>query len=277
MTLALAAMRTSRIGLGPGVLIPSLRHVLTNAAAIAHLEHLAPGRVVVAVGSGFTGRRALGQRPLRWSFVRAYIVALRRLLRGEAVEWEGAVIQMLHPDEFAPARPINVPILVGTAGPRGVAVAREVGDGYFGQGEPGAPWVARLHFGTVLDEGEDPNSERVMLAAGHAAAVAYHAGYERRTGSVLPGWERFAAEVEALPEETRHLALHSGHLVAPNALDRSVLTGELLVTMGLAGDMEAQRARLERLGAAGVTEVVYQPAGPDIPRELRAFAEVAGL
>src|SRR5579884_4283101 len=63
VTLALAAERTSRIGLGPSVLIPSLRHVLTNASAIATLEHLAPGRVVVAIGSGFTGRRALGKPP----------------------------------------------------------------------------------------------------------------------------------------------------------------------------------------------------------------------
>src|SRR4051794_260549 len=50
--LALAAQRTSTIRLGPGVLVPSLRHVMTNAAAIATLEGLAPGRVVVAVGGG---------------------------------------------------------------------------------------------------------------------------------------------------------------------------------------------------------------------------------
>jgi 5,10-methylenetetrahydromethanopterin reductase len=277
ITLALAAERTTRISLGPGVLIPSLRHVLTNAAAIAHLEHLAPGRVVVAVGSGFTGRRALGQRPLRWSFVRSYIVALRRLLQGEEVEWEGAAIKMLHPDGFAPPRPIAVPILVGTAGPKGIAVAREVGDGYFGQADPGAAWVARLHHGTVLDDGEDPGAERVMLAAGHAAAVAYHAAYERGTGGALPRWQAFADQVEALPARSRHLALHTGHLIAPNDIDRSVLTGDLLVTMGLAGTVEAQRSRLDQLAQRGVTEAVYQPAGPDIPRELRRFADVAGL
>ena len=184
---------------------------------------------------------------------------------------------MLHLDGFAPARPMSVPILVGTAGPKGIAVAREVGDGFFGQADPGAAWVARLHFGTVLDPGEDPGCERVVLAAGHAAAVAYHAGYERGTTSPLPGWEQFVHQVQALPERTRHLAIHSGHLVAPNALDRSVITGELLVNMGLAGDIEAQRARLQQLAARGVTEVVYQPAGPDIPRELRAFAAAAGL
>jgi len=44
MTLALAAERTERIGLGPGVLVPSLRHPMVNAAATATLAALAPGR-----------------------------------------------------------------------------------------------------------------------------------------------------------------------------------------------------------------------------------------
>ena len=60
--LAESARRTSRIVLGPGVLVPSLRHPMTNAAAIAMLMDLAPGRVNVAIGSGFTGRVALVQR-----------------------------------------------------------------------------------------------------------------------------------------------------------------------------------------------------------------------
>jgi hypothetical protein len=33
--------------------------------------------------------------------------------------------------------------------------------------------------------------------------------------------------------------------------------------------------RLVGLAAAGMTEFVYSPAGPDIPRELRAMARVA--
>src|ERR1700704_3117127 len=66
MALTRCAERTSRIGLGPGVLVPSLRHPMVKAAAIAELVGLAPGRVVVAVGSGFTGRFTLGQRPMPW-------------------------------------------------------------------------------------------------------------------------------------------------------------------------------------------------------------------
>ena len=60
MSLALAAERTERIGLGPGVLIPTLRHPMVNAAATAALVAMAPGRVVIGFGTGFTGRRAMG-------------------------------------------------------------------------------------------------------------------------------------------------------------------------------------------------------------------------
>ena len=127
MTLALAADRTERIGLGPGVLVPSLRHPMVNAAATATLTALAPGRVAISFGTGFTGRRAMGYRAIPWSYMRDYIRAYRGLLRGEVVEWEGARMQMLHPDGHAPARPVDVPILVGALGPKGDEVARELG------------------------------------------------------------------------------------------------------------------------------------------------------
>jgi hypothetical protein len=39
----------------------------------------------------------------------------------------------------------------------------------------------------------------------------------------------------------------------------------------------ALRARMDQLAGRGVTEVAFQPAGPDIPRELTAFAGMAGL
>jgi 5,10-methylenetetrahydromethanopterin reductase len=38
------------------------------------------------------------------------------------------------------------------------------------------------------------------------------------------------------------------------------------------GTSEEIAARLDAMAAAGVTEFVYQPAGPDIERELTAFA-----
>ena len=48
-----------------GGAIPSLRHPMIAAASIATLADLAPGRVEIGVGSGFTGRYTLGRSPSR--------------------------------------------------------------------------------------------------------------------------------------------------------------------------------------------------------------------
>src|SRR6266566_3353469 len=79
-----AAERTRRIGLGPGVLVPSLRHPIVNAAQTAALASVAPGRVSVAFGTGFVSRAALGKPPIHWSYMRKYIKAYRDLLAGKA-------------------------------------------------------------------------------------------------------------------------------------------------------------------------------------------------
>ncbi len=68
MALALAAERTTRIGLGPGVLVPSLRHPMVNAAATAALVALAPGRVQVGSKSAFSTSK-IAQSPRRTATV----------------------------------------------------------------------------------------------------------------------------------------------------------------------------------------------------------------
>ena len=170
MTLALAADRTERIGLGPAVLVPNLRHPMTNAAAIATLVGLAPGRVAVAIGSGFTGRFTLGQQPLRWADVQAYVEAVRGLLRGEAVEWEGAPMQMLHPDSFAPKRPIEVPIYIGAEGrrapPSRTRSATASSPPCSRTPTLGASRRRCCASAPVLDPGESHTNARVLEAAG---------------------------------------------------------------------------------------------------------------
>lgn len=279
MVLALAAERTSTIGLGPAVLVPSLRHPMTNAAAIASLARLAPGRTSVAIGAGFTGRYVLGQRAMPWADVAAYVRVLRTLLRGETAEWEGAAIRMIHPAGYVADRPVDVPILIAADGPKGMAVAEEVGDGVFcaASPKPGAatvPWRALLAFGTVVGEHERPTDERVLAAAGHGMAVAYHALYERGGAAAvdsLPGGTEWRAAIEQVPERERHLATHENHLVSPTDRDRAALLAggaALLPVVSFTGTPDQLRGRLDELAAAGVTELAYQPAGPDIPGEL---------
>jgi 5,10-methylenetetrahydromethanopterin reductase len=272
-----AAERTRRIGLGPGVLVPSLRHPMVNAAAIATLVSIAgPGRVAVALGSGFTGRLTMGQRPMKWTDVREYVKVLRALLRGEEATWEGGAMRMLHPAGYGAARPIEVPLVIGAAGPKGIAAARELADGVFVTSPiQGFKWTIALIFGTVLRDGEDPGSARVLAAAGHAAPVFFHFALENRRLDMIERGKEWVEVYQSVPNHLRHLALHDQHLIAINERDRPFITGEMLVKQGLALSRAGWRERLAMLEAAGATEIAYQPAGPEIASELEAFASAA--
>jgi 5,10-methylenetetrahydromethanopterin reductase len=285
MTLALAAERTERIGLGPGVLVPSLRHPMVNAAATAALEALAPGRVAVAFGTGFTGRRAMGiPRPIGWSYMERYIRAYRGLLRGETVTWEGARVRMLHPPGHAAARPVDVPVLIAAQGPKGQAVAAELADGVFTVSAvpdfaKEFQWVPHLCWGTVLDEREEPNSERVRAAGGPGTVLALHGVYEYN-GPVteMPGGAAWLEQIERVPEAERHLLVHEQHCVGLSAADEAAWAGgahTLLKAVTVSGTRDEVRQRLATLAEQGATEIVYQPAGPDIRRELARFMEAA--
>jgi 5,10-methylenetetrahydromethanopterin reductase len=284
MMLALAAQRTEHIGLGPGVLVPTLRHPMVNAAATAALVELAPDRVAVAFGTGFTGRRAMGYRAIPWAFMDAYIRAYRGLLRGETVEWEGARMRMLHPPGHGAPRPVDVPVIIGALGPKGAAVARELGDGLFAtltlpDFATEFSWVSYLFWGTVLDEGEAPDSDRVRAAAGPGLALAYHGAYEFDTPlSELPGGAEWQAVIEGTLPNERHLAVHDQHCVDLNEADAAAWTAgghALLEQATVSGTADQVAARLSELESGGVTELVFQPTGPDIRRELEAFMATA--
>ncbi|ORJ60759.1 LLM class flavin-dependent oxidoreductase [Mycobacterium simiae] len=288
MILTRCAERTSRIGIGPGVLVPSLRHPMVNAAAIAELEDLAPGRVAVAIGSGYTGRMALGQRAMPWRRVAEYVRCLRTLLDGETAEWDGAKIKMLQLPGFGARRPISVPVLIGADGPKGLAVAAELGDGVFSAAVPQpdaaqvSDWRALLCFGTVLDEGEELTSPRAVDAAGPGAVVIYHALYERGGAAAVdavPGGQNWRELVEAYPEDERHFAIHEGHLVKANPSDEPHVADVIpfATSMALTGTAAELAEKIAGLAAQGITEIVYQPAGSDIERELTVFAAAAGL
>ena len=268
------------------MLVPTLRHPMTNAAATATLADMAPGRVAVSFGTGFTGRRAMGYRAIPWSYMTAYIDAYCGLLRGDVVEWEGARMQMLHPDGSAPPRPIEVPVLIAALGPKGRAIA-EHHQGVFAtttlEGlEPGAfDWVAYLYWGTVLESGEDVSSDRVLAAAGPGGALAYHATYElsgRDALPSIPGGEEWLARIDERAEDERHLSVHVGHCIHLNDADRAAWTatgGKLLPSTTVTGTPVEIKARIDDLAERGVTEVVFQPCGPHIRRELEAMFDAA--
>jgi len=113
--------------------------------------------------------------------------------------------------------------------------------------------------------------------------VVLHGMYERGGPAVVdafPGGPAWRAGLEAIDEAHRHLATHEGHLVELTPRDRAGLEGglsELIGSFTLTGTAAEVAERIEALAAQGITELAYQPCGPDIPRELDAFAAATGL
>jgi 5,10-methylenetetrahydromethanopterin reductase len=121
----------------------------------------------------------------------------------------------------------------------------------------------------------------VREAAGPWFKSIYHATWEFQPAAVdsLPGGAEWRRRIESeRPEGQRHLAVHEGHVEAIPERERFLLdaAGPLLVQSGWTGDAGAVRAKLEQALAAGANEIVYMPAGPDVPRELAAFARAVG-
>ncbi|NMN97545.1 LLM class flavin-dependent oxidoreductase [Antrihabitans stalactiti] len=278
MELIQAADLTDRIVLGTGVLIPSLRHPMVTASAITTLvKAVGVERVLVGIGSGFTGRLAMGQPPVRWATVKHYARTVQALLRGEQVEWEGAIMQLIHPDErFGPTLPITVPWGVAGEGPKGTQVARELGAELLRitAPEPGFDRQMMMVIGTVLDDGEDPGSERAIDAAGHGAGLFLHWAVEHDVIDELlgEGGRAWAAAYDHIPENIRHIAMHDRHVVGVNDVDRPFINGAVMVGAGLSLTAQQWRDKLAQLEEGGCDFVHFQPAGADIPRELEAFA-----
>lgn len=292
VSLALAAERTSRIGLGIGVVVPGLRTPVATAAALRSLSALAPGRVVVTVGAGFTGRFTLGLGPVRLSALEREIRDLRALLAGD---------EIAHAEGGRPVRPIpvrgaegagQIPIYVSCRGVGAQALVRRVGDGAMtGVFYPGGLGLVRdgvgpdiplvVHaVGAVAEPGEPLDSPRLAAAVGPVVAVAFHAFCEQpwRLDGLDSGLraqaEAYIRQVNAaLPAERRHQELHRGHLteiVLPQ--DAAVVTADTIARFGFCGTASDLRARMDQMAVDGVTELAIQPGG-DIPAELRRIAE----
>jgi len=283
MVLTQIAESTEKIGIGPAVLVPGLRHPMTTAGAIATLERIAPGRVAAVVGSGFTGRFAIGRKPATWREISEFVLAVKALLRGDDVETpSGQMMRMMHPAGYVAARPVRVPLLIAAIGEKGLAVARDIGDGVVSLRVPqrGFELCVVSINGTVLRPGENLASERVLRVCAPGVAVSYHVAYALRgleAVSQLPRGREWAEQYEALPPEVRQLALHEGHHAGGNERDVMLATPESLARSSFTGTPEELRERLRQLESGGATEVTYHPNSEDAEAELAAFAEMAQL
>ena len=120
--LTVAALNTEKALVGPMVTNPLTRHPAVTAAAIATLDELTGGRAFLGLGTGDSAVHNLGYKPVSRARLRRYVDAVRRLLAGEEVDWEGGIGHTRWV-----RRP--VPIILSAEGPRILKLAGEVADG----------------------------------------------------------------------------------------------------------------------------------------------------
>jgi 5,10-methylenetetrahydromethanopterin reductase len=123
VTLGQAATHTSRLALFPAVTNPFTRHASVLAGAIQTVEELAPGRVKMVIGTGYTSASTIGRKAATLAEMRACFQAVRGLLAGEAVDFDGT------PGRLTYASRRRIPLLMAASGPKAIEVAGEIADG----------------------------------------------------------------------------------------------------------------------------------------------------
>ena len=118
-----AATRTTRIQLYPAVTNPFTRHASVLASAIQTVEEMAPGRTKFVIGTGYTSASTIGRKPATLAEMRACLTAVKALLAGETVDWNGTPGRL----EYASGR--RIPVLMAASGPKALELAGEIADG----------------------------------------------------------------------------------------------------------------------------------------------------
>ena len=284
-----AAMKTSRIKLATGMLIPSNRIAPVAANALASLARLAPGRVELGIATGFTARRSMGLGPIKMAALAEYVRVVTRLLAGETVEWEfegeRRKIRFLNPElgQIDISRPI--PLHVSALGPKmrayaaalgasfvqpvgnveiAVRAAREIAEAWRKAGRDAKDLrITAACNGAVRREGEAWDSPRMKAQAGPGAAIILHDLVETpsfgSSGHGLP--PGIAAKVDAFrpiyesyqPADARYLEAHRGHIMVVRQEEEHLIDGELIQRLTLSGTVAELRDKLRRLRDAGYT------------------------
>ncbi len=198
ITLAAVSTSTTSLRIGTWVTNPLTRHPVVTANAAATLDALAPGRVVIGIGTGDSGVYNLAGRAAPLDRLTEYVRALRGLLADGRALWEGNELRMR-----PAANP--VPIWVAAHGARAIRTAGAVGDGViFGLGiAPDTIEACRA----MLDRGAseagrdaatletwytapwyvDENGDRARDAAlWHVASLAHHISRSGTAGKFIP-------------------------------------------------------------------------------------------
>ncbi len=304
--LALAAHQTRTIRLGTGVNVPGLRLAPVAANGIATINRLAPGRCFMSLGTGHTGMRLLGQRPMRLGPFREYVEAVRGLLGGEDIAYslagethrirfqmrEHRFIDLEHP----------VPLYLAGFGPKAQALAGEIGDGLVsglprggtvhemlanarrGAAQAGRVLPADFHVAAMVtlamrQPGEAADSERIVAECGAAVLSGLHYLVARHleTGEdppeyARPVWKSYLDWLSQAPPAVRHQRLHGSHYSFVDPEEARFVTADLIEATCLSGTPPELVDRIKALERDGLRQIMLYPP---LNRQYRVIEDFA--
>jgi alkanesulfonate monooxygenase SsuD/methylene tetrahydromethanopterin reductase-like flavin-dependent oxidoreductase (luciferase family) len=248
---ATALASTAQLSVGVGLLPVSVRNVAIATMELATLSGLYPQRVRVAFGHGVEAwMRQIGARPAnRITALEEVVTVTRALLRGERVTFAGEHVTLDDVElEQPPQSP--PPLLIGTTGPRAIALAGRIADGL------------------LLPEG-----------AGDAAVRWATADLPRASHTTVYAWLRIDEDADA----ARRTLLPTikgwrDQGMYPNLISRSGLTpdGDLESAdadrVAVAGTPADCAQAVSRLHRAGASSIVLVPVGAEPAAQLEWFA-----
>jgi probable F420-dependent oxidoreductase len=159
--LTLMAEATERMRLGTCVTNPATREPSVTASSLAVLNELSGGRMDLGIGRGDSARRVLGKAPTTMATLEEAIVAIKGLVEGRSVAYEGADLELPWTGNW------TLPVWVAGYGPMALAMTGRIADGVILQ--LADPDLIRWFVGQVRDAeaaaGRPAGSVRIQAAA----------------------------------------------------------------------------------------------------------------
>ena len=297
VALTLAATRTTRIGLGTGVTNSVTRHPAVTASAALALQEVSGGRACIGIGRGDSALAHLGRAPARYQSFAAYVTALQKYLRGEAVGFEDwpiphhiappvAELDLAdHPAEsrlrWQKGQIPKVPVEVAATGPRVIALAAKAADRIlFTLGAvperirwgmdtaiAAAPGKA-LRVGTYVNLvcHPDRTTARALVRGGLTTFARFSVMHGNVSGPADAAQQRIFEALHHRYDMKAHTRADSGQA--------GVMSDEFIDAFAIAGPPDYCIERLRALAAMGIDKVVISgpTAGTDKVEAARALA-----
>ena len=257
--LTLMAQATERMRLGTCVTNPATREPSVTASALAVLQELSSGRMDLGIGRGDSARRVLGKPPTTMATLEEAIGAIKGLVEGRTIEYEGAALHMPWTGSW------TLPVWVAGYGPMALAMTGRVADGLILQ--LADPDLIGWFVGQVREAertaGRTPGSVRIQAAApAHIGDLAtcrdrtrwFPALVSNHVVDLVNKYPR-----EELPESltgyvtdrTGYDYLHHAEVGSSNA---GFVGDEVTDRFCVLGSVDDHVAKLRRLAAVGVDQ-----------------------